>query len=196
MRSNRVLYMALGAVMVIAAMVGIGIYSRRAEADPTVPPPPREEPAPSSAPAPAIAVPDPIAEAPPPTPIPVDPPPPNRIPAASPKAVKRAPANGVGNAVAQQAAPEPLAGLDQLEHEVDQLTNRAGSVNGSLDRLQAQQARQGLSLRGDIAARQDSLRLNLSKAQDAVERKDAARAKRYKELTESDVEALEKFLGR
>ena len=48
MKNNRVLYMALGAVMVIAAMVGIGIYSRRAEADPgaRTPPAALEEPAP------------------------------------------------------------------------------------------------------------------------------------------------------
>jgi hypothetical protein len=194
MTNNRVLYMALGAIMLVVAMVGIGIYSRRAEADPGVPPTPREEPATSSAPAPAIAVPDAVVDPPAPNPIPAE-----AIPSAGPKAARRAPAKGAGNAVAQRAAPEPPAGLnqlDQLEHEVDQLTTRAGSVNSSLDRLQAQQARQGLSLRGDIASRQDSLRLNLSKAQDAVEHKDPTRAKRYKELTESDVEALEKFLGR
>ena len=40
------------------------------------------------------------------------------------------------------------------------------------------------------------MKINLSKAQDAIERGDATRAKRYKDLTEADVDALEKFLGR
>ena len=40
------------------------------------------------------------------------------------------------------------------------------------------------------------MKLNLSKAQDAVEHNDAARAKRYAEMTSTEVEALEKFLGR
>jgi len=61
---------------------------------------------------------------------------------------------------------------------------------------QQQQARQGLGLRGDMAARQESLKLNLSKAEEAIRQHDGARAERYKALTEADVDALERFLGR
>ena len=102
---------------------------------------------------------------------------------------------GGGDTSTPTTAPS-ASELDELERDVDQLTARVGSVNNSLDRLQDQQARQGLGLRGDMAGRQQSMKLNLSKAQDAVSRSDAARAKRYKEATESDLEALEKLLGR
>jgi len=40
------------------------------------------------------------------------------------------------------------------------------------------------------------MKVNLAKAQDAIEHNDAARAKRYINMTTADVEALEKFLGR
>ena len=92
-------------------------------------------------------------------------------------------------------APPPID-LDALEHDIDQLTARAGSVNSGLDGLRAQQARDGYGLRGDIAQRQESMKLNVQKAQDAITRGDGVRAKRYSDLANADVEALEKFLGR
>ncbi len=86
--------------------------------------------------------------------------------------------------------------LDEVEHQVDQLTSRAAAVNNSLDRLQRQQAAAGYGLRGDIASRQASMQTNLSKAQSAVQSGDVARARRYANLTAADLEVLEKFLGR
>jgi hypothetical protein len=47
-----------------------------------------------------------------------------------------------------------------------------------------------------MASKQSSMRNNLAKAQDAIQHNDVERAKRYSKLAESDVEALEKFLGR
>jgi eukaryotic-like serine/threonine-protein kinase len=85
--------------------------------------------------------------------------------------------------------------MDELEHQVDQLSNRAAAVNSSLDRLQQQQASSGYGLRGDMAARQASMKNNLSRAQEAVERGDTARAKKYTDQAQSDLEALEHFLG-
>ncbi len=38
--------------------------------------------------------------------------------------------------------------------------------------------------------------LNLSKAQDAIAHNDAERAKRFADKAATDIEALEKFLGR
>jgi serine/threonine-protein kinase len=99
---------------------------------------------------------------------------------------------------APSSPPQPsadTANLDEMEHEIDQLSNRAAAVNNSLDRLQQQQSAAGYGLRGDMAARQSSMKNNLSKAQDAVEHGDAARAKRYMTMAEGDVEALERFLG-
>jgi eukaryotic-like serine/threonine-protein kinase len=101
---------------------------------------------------------------------------------------------------AEPAAQVPGAGasvdLDQLETEIDQLFVRASAVERGLDIFQQQQASQGLGLRGDMAARQESMKLNLSRAQQAMEQRDGARAQRFKTLAERDVEALERFLGR
>ena len=88
------------------------------------------------------------------------------------------------------------AALDRLEREVDQLTARVDAVNSGLDQMQREQARMGLGLRGDMAARQSSMNINLSRAQDAVMKRDPARAQRYRDAAEADLEALEKFLGR
>ena len=103
-----------------------------------------------------------------------------------------------GAAPNQPPAPPPpnAAEMDQLEHEIDQLTARAEAVNNSLDTMQAQQRASGYGMRGDIVAKQASMKLNLSKAQDAFQHGDATRAQRYTALAQSDVSALEHFLGR
>jgi len=107
------------------------------------------------------------------------------------------PQQGGADASAQQAPPaDNAAEMDELEHELDQLSTRAASVNSSLDRLQQQQASSGYALRGDMAARQASLKTNLAKAQEAAEHGDMARAKKYQKLAEGDAEVLEHFLGR
>jgi len=102
-----------------------------------------------------------------------------------------------GNTAATAAsnAANESANLDELEHDVDQLSSRAATVEASLDRLQQQQNAAGYGLRGDMAAKQASMKNNLAKAQAAVEHGDAQRAKRYADLAKSDVEALEHFLG-
>ncbi|HEX9121143.1 MAG TPA: serine/threonine-protein kinase [Terriglobales bacterium] len=99
-------------------------------------------------------------------------------------------------AEAAAAARAKAAELDRVEHEIDQLTGRAASVNGSIETLQRQQAAMGVGLRGDISSRLASMKVNLAKAQDAIGRSDVERAKRYAGLADADVEALEKFLGR
>lgn len=76
------------------------------------------------------------------------------------------------------------------------MTARVSAVNGSLDRMHDQQARQGLGMRGDIVARQESMNLNMKRAQQAIDQHDLARARRYRDTTQADLEALEKFLGR
>ena len=86
--------------------------------------------------------------------------------------------------------------VDRVEEQFDQLVVRAASLNDSLDRLQESQARQGFSLRRDIAERQRSMNLNLSRAEEAIGRRDAPRASQYVSRALADLEALEKFLGR
>lgn len=98
----------------------------------------------------------------------------------------------------ETAAATTAAGtpdLNELETEVDQLSNRAAAVNSGLDHLQQQQSAAGFGLRGDMVAKQASMKGNLSKAEDAIQQRDAVRAKKYVDLTGRDVEALERFLG-
>jgi serine/threonine-protein kinase len=98
------------------------------------------------------------------------------------------------SANASPAAPD-AASLDAAERDADQLSNRAAAVNNSLDHLQQQQSAAGYGLRGDIAARQASMKNNLAKAQNAVQSGDLQRARKYMDLAQGDVEALEHFLG-
>jgi eukaryotic-like serine/threonine-protein kinase len=85
--------------------------------------------------------------------------------------------------------------FDELETQVDQMSNRAAAINSSLDRLQQQQSAAGFGLRGDMVAKQASMKGNLSKAEEAIQQRDAVRTKKYLDLTERDVDALERFLG-
>jgi serine/threonine-protein kinase len=87
------------------------------------------------------------------------------------------------------------ANLDELENEVDQLSNRAAAVNSGFDRLQQQQSAAGYGLRGDMVARQASMKGNLFKAEEAIQHRDAARTKKFVDLTGRDLEVLERFLG-
>jgi serine/threonine protein kinase len=71
----------------------------------------------------------------------------------------------------------------------------AASINSSLDRLQQQQAASGYGLRGDMIEKQASLKSNLFKAEEALQHRDMARAKKYADLAEADAGVLERFLG-
>ncbi len=104
------------------------------------------------------------------------------------------PAQGDSGAAAPAAAGDS-ANFDEMETELDQLSNRAAAVNSSLDHLQQQQSAAGFGLRGDMVAKQASMKANLFKAEEAMQHHDAARAKKFLDLTGRDVDVLEKFLG-
>lgn len=97
---------------------------------------------------------------------------------------------------AQQAAAAAAAELDQTQHEADQLNSRALAVSQGLDGLRRAQSAQGYGLRGDIVASEQRMRTNLSAAQSALDKQDAAVAKKYLNLAAVEVERIEKFLGR
>jgi hypothetical protein len=149
----------------------------------------------------------PAATAPPPAeskPAEVAPPAQETVPAAA-SANKFTTSNAAGGptaadkaraAAAAAAAKAKAEELDRVEQEIDQLTGRSGAINSSLETLQRQQAASGYGMRGDIASKWSSMKLNLAKAQDAIGRNDVERAKRYAALAASDIEALERFLGR
>ena len=108
------------------------------------------------------------------------------------------PPNGMSNdaAPAQQAdngmsASSSAAEMDELEKDVDQLSNRAAAVNSGLDRLQQQQEASGYGLRADMVERQASMKSNLYKAEEAMQHHDVARAKKYSDMAGKDLEVLE-----
>jgi len=176
---HRGLYMTLGALIVLAGLVVAGIYlPKRGKAD---------DQAQKTAPAPAPVEPAPVAE----TPVPDAAPPEGPVVLAKGGGKIRPHQEG-GDGGAAAAAKQ----LEQLRDEIDHLAARAASVNSGVDRLRQQQETAGYGLRGDMAEHQESMKINLSRAQDAAERGDAAKAKKYADRTSTDLEALEKFLGR
>jgi serine/threonine protein kinase len=117
------------------------------------------------------------------------------VPAAMRESDDSAQSGNAAAAASTNTANGP-AELDELEHEVDQLSSRAAAVDASLDHLQQQQSNAGYGLRGDIVAKRASMNTNVSKAESALQQGDIQRAKRYQNMAQADVEALEHFLGR
>jgi eukaryotic-like serine/threonine-protein kinase len=207
-QGHRGLYMALGALVVIIVLTAAGLYVpkwKKASAASVLGPgnPPPATATSSQSPQTSSQSPQPAAS----DNHPAEPSPGdvnnqavgNGEPAVAQQ--KKPPAghagSGPGNGGAENSqTPPDSAKLDAIEHEIDQLTSRAAAVDSSLDNLQRQQQAQGYGLRGDMVSRQVSMKANLAKAQDAIEHNDVARAKRYAQMTDADVEALEKFLGR
>jgi hypothetical protein len=97
---------------------------------------------------------------------------------------------------AADTGPSVAEQLEELDHNLDQLSSRQIAVDASLQSLQRQQAAQGLGLRGDIVAAQARVQANMAKAQAALQAKDPKTAKKYLDMAEPDIEKLEKFLGR
>ena len=182
---HRGLYMTLGALIVLVGLVVAGIYlPRRGKAaddqtHKTAPVPAPVEPAPVT----------PVAE----NPVP-EPPPQAQAPVVLAKGGgKMRSRQGESQSESDGAAAKQL---EELQDEIDHLAARVASVNASVDRLKQEQAASGFGLRGDMAERQESMKINLSRAQDAAEHSDTAKAKKYYDRTTTDLEALESFLGR
>jgi len=177
--SHRGLYMGLGALVVVVMLIAAGLYlPGRKNASAAGPGPGAVQSAPVQQPvAEKPAEPPPVIE---PKPTPAK----KHVTGTPPVQVQQVP-----------TGPSPEE-LDAIEHEIDQLTGRAGAVNSSLENLQHQQNAAGYGLRGDIASRWSMMKVNLAKAQDAISHNDAARAKRYADLASSDLDELERFLGR
>ncbi|HET9698614.1 MAG TPA: protein kinase [Terriglobales bacterium] len=218
---NRGLYIALGAVIVLVALVAAGIYlpgrgkssvaanseqGSTNSASASMPTPQastpvvtQQAPPPQSAPAESAQPPAETAASTPPPATPTVPAEASTPRAAAKKLMaKNVPPQQLPPPPAENAQAQPAASsaqLDEIEHQIDQLHTRAGSVNASLERMQREQGAAGYGLRGDIVTRWTSMKLNLSKAQNAIEHNDAGRAKRYADAADSDMSALESFLG-
>jgi eukaryotic-like serine/threonine-protein kinase len=201
---HRGLYMALGGVLVVAILAAASIYVPhriRAHASSSTAPP-AEQPAaaqPTSA-QPTSAQPN---EA--PVDIPAAPPAPVAAPEArvAPRAGKPPQDNAAAKAQAEEEAREAqeqaarkAQELKEAAQEADQLDARAAAITQSLDNLRNEQAKQGYGLRGDMAAAEDLMKTNLSRAQAAINQGDGASAKEFLSLAEAQAEKLERFLGR
>ncbi len=197
--SNRGLFISLGAVVVLVVLVFAGLYIPRGKSASAA------DESGGGMKQPQLVTPQPSQAV---APLPSDTksaeiaPPPESTKGAKKTMAKKATGDRLSAGDAQAGAAEAAAAraraeeLDRVEHEIDQLTGRAASVNSSIETLQRQQATQGFGLRGDIASRLASMKVNLAKAQDAIGHNDVERAKRYAGMADADVEALEKFLGR
>ena len=100
--------------------------------------------------------------------------------------------SGASNSSADTAAN---AELEELEHDVDQTSSRSNAVSSSLDNMRRSMSAQGLNLRGDIASAEELMKINLDKAQQAIQNHDAKSAKKYLGLAQGNLEKIEKFLG-
>ena len=99
-------------------------------------------------------------------------------------------------AVTTAADPEWIAEHSTLEHQFDLLSSRADAINGSLGALHDSQQAQGFGLRGDVVASQSRMQRYLQRASSALNDRNASDARKYLGLAETEVNNLEKFLGR
>lgn len=88
------------------------------------------------------------------------------------------------------------AALKELRHQMMLMGARIGAVKSSLDTLKREQARQGLSLRGDIVAKQGRVDYLMDEAEAALKAGDPTTARGHLDMAERVLGELESFLGR
>ena len=114
------------------------------------------------------------------------------IPAGTPPPVSPPPAA----APPRQATGTSSAAQDEAEDRLIKLLARGSAARFSLDNLRAEQARQGLTLRGDMAAACEHMEMLLNQAETSFDKGDLRRARRSMDQAEPVIEKIEKFLGR
>jgi serine/threonine-protein kinase len=222
--SRRGLYIAVGSLVTVIALVGAALvvqrYARtRADAGPEpgtvseqAPAAPKaQQPVAVDAPQPAVAPPEPApARAATPassqTPAPPrqspSPPPAVQITAQPAQQVSAPPPQKAAAPPPQQAAAPPADAatqsnvLDELREQLMLLGIRATAVKQSVESIRQQQARMGLGLRQDMAAGLQRMEYQLDETEAALKRGDAASAKRSLGAAEREVSKLEGFMGR
>jgi hypothetical protein len=89
-------------------------------------------------------------------------------------------------------SPEELA---KLEDEGDKLSVRAATASQSVETLRKQQMASGYNLRADIAGAAERMQLYVAKGTAALQAHDAANARKYFDLADTEISKVEKFLG-
>jgi hypothetical protein len=216
-RSRRGLYMALGALVVVAVLIAAATEIpkfRRASAEnapvrsAVSPAPGAEQALPPAAPsAPVVASPPAKVGAPAGIPArkqqaqassgvlqppPLQTPPPvqsvQQTPPPAVQSVQPAPAAAPDNANSAE--------LEKLKEQLNLLDIRAGACRTGIENLRRAQASSGLGLRADIAASAQRVDYYLNETESALQRKDVAAGKKNLDSAEREVSKLESFLGR
>jgi eukaryotic-like serine/threonine-protein kinase len=99
-------------------------------------------------------------------------------------------------APAPLATPAERAELAHARQRMVQLASRAEAINQSIRNLEQQQAKQGVGLRGDMAAARASMEYLMGETKASIDAKDFDAANQSMDLAEPQIEKLEKFLGR
>jgi eukaryotic-like serine/threonine-protein kinase len=198
--SSRGVYMALGGFLVVVILIAAGFYLPRIIKTHASPGSAAQQPA---APAAAVAPVDPpapaanavTATAAPPATTAIVPP-----AAAAPTVRQEDPAVAKARMEAEQKerdeAAQKAAELKEAEVQADQLQARAAAITQGLDTLRRAQNAQGYGLRGDIAAAEQMMQVDLSRGQAALQAKDGAQAKEYLDKADAQASIIEKFQGR
>jgi len=224
--NQRVFYVALGALLVTGMLFAAALYFPwRAKTQANVGKPPAVSPAPAVQPAnppanpsvvqPANPQPNPVVVQPatppgnlnaantpkkqPPSKSDSDPNPSKQASLAGAKALADARAKAEADAKAEDEARAKAAAeaeLEEAKNSYDQVNARSSAVARTLDSLEREQRAQGLGLRGDVVSAQQRMDINLGKALSSLQSGDSAKAKKYMQAAERDLEFLEKFLGR
>jgi len=92
-------------------------------------------------------------------------------------------------------ATQTAEAIQELEQDVDQTSSRATVASESLGNIRRQLSAQGLNLRGDIAVAEETMKVNLDKARQALQNGDTKNARRYLNIARAQTEKIEKFLG-
>jgi serine/threonine-protein kinase len=169
---------------------------------------PDSKPAPVASPAaPAPAIPTPVT--PPPATLAPDTPAANRAPAAPAAPVAKTKPSGpsaaeqkaaaeaaAAQAAAQAAAEEAARLLDEQEKRFVGMSARAGAMKDSFNQLTQQQAAAGYGPSSAISTPFHTMEQYMSRAEAALAAGDGAAAKKYMDLAEPNIAALEKKFGR
>ena len=222
---HRGLWIGIGAVTALAALVGAAMVLPRMHAIHASPgtkqpssaasqPAPQQAPAlpdatPAALPAPAnSATPQPQGTVPQPEIVPATAPSPGSAPAPSPAQHHASRPAGTATSPAQTRTPpspaQPAtsapygpspAEVQQVQDRYASLDSRVSAAEHSVQSIRTQQQAQGLDLRGDILASMNRLDYAMSSARSALGRNDLAAAAQYMDRADKELASLENFLG-
>jgi len=194
--SKRAFYIGLGSALTLVFLVLTAMKLPMFRGNP-----PETKPAPV---APAPVAPAPVSPAPATPPADTPPASPAAIPAAKPAAKqvdtsaadKKAQEEAAAAAAAAKAAAEEAARLlEEQEKRYVGMAARASTMKDSFDRLSQQQAATGFAPSSAISTPFHTMEQYMTRAEAALQAGDGVAAKKYMDMAEPNIEALEKKFG-